>query len=136
MNSKRTMTSRQRLRLRVLIADRSPHFRETLRRVLADYLSCVVVGEAGTLPEAVRQARSSRPAVALLDVDLVIGQPPTTLRRVADSFPGLQVLVMLNEDSADYRRAIAERWGYACIVKDEAENELARVISGIRPVAA
>ena len=136
MNSKRTMTSRQRLRLRVLIADRSPHFRETLRRVLADYLSCVVVGEAGTLAEAVRQARSSRPAVALLDVDLVIGQPPTTLRRVADSFPGLQVLVMLNEDSADYRRAIAERWGYACIVKDEAENELARVISGIRPVAA
>ena len=137
MSSKRATTSpRGRGRLCVLIADRSPHFRETLRRVLADYLQCVVVGEAGTLAEAVRLARSSHPAVALLDVDLVIGQPATTLRRVADSFPDLQVLVMLNEDSVDYRRAVAERWGYACIVKDEAENELARVISGIRPVAA
>ena len=120
----------------MLIADRSPHFRETLRRVLADYLHCVVVGEAGTLAEAVGLARSSWPAVALVDIDLVIGQPPATLRRVADAFPDLRVLVMLNEESSDYRRAVAERWGYTCVVKDEAENELAGIISAIRPVAA
>jgi DNA-binding NarL/FixJ family response regulator len=121
--------------LRVLIADRSPHFQETLRRVVADYLGCVVVGKAGSLNEAVRVARLSDPDVALLDVDLVIGQQPANLRRLADSFPNLRVLVMLNEESLDYRRAVAERWGYACIVKDDAENELTRVISAVSSVA-
>jgi DNA-binding NarL/FixJ family response regulator len=120
----------------VLIADRSPHFRETLRRVLADYLGCAVVGEAGSLAEAVRLARSHQPRVTLLDVDLVMGQPPGRLRRVAEAFPDLHVLVMINEESIDYRRAVAERWGYTCIVKDQAENELAPVIDAIRPVAA
>ncbi len=136
MSSQGTRTPRHQRRPRVLIADRSPHFRETLRRLLAHHLSCAVVGEAGTLAEAVRLARSSRPAVALLDIDLVIGEPPARLRRIADAFPDLQVLVMLNEESLNYRRAVTQRWGYSCIVKDAAENDLASVISAIRPVAA
>jgi len=136
MTGKQTRTPPHGRHIRVLVADRSPHFRETMRRVVIQYPGCVVVSEAGTLAEAVRLARSSRPAVALLDIDLVIGEPRARLRRIAAAFPDLHVFVMLNGESPYYRRAVSERWGYACIVKDQAENELARVISTIRPAAA
>lgn len=134
MGSKETPTSRRRSR--VIIADRSPHFRETLRRLLAHHLNCVVVGEVATLTEAVRLARSLRPDFALVDINLVIGEPPARLRRIAAAFPDLRVVVMLNEESPHYRLAVGERWGYVCIVKDQAENELARLVAAVRPVAA
>ncbi len=136
MGSNESRTTRTRRQPRILVADRSGHFRETLRRVLTQYLGCTVAGEADTLADAVKLARSLRPDVALLDIDLVIGEPPTRLRRIAEAFPDLRVVVMLNGESRYYRLAVTERWGYVSIVKDQAEHELARIIPGIRPVAA
>ena len=116
------------LRLRVLIADKSAHMRETVRRVLAQHRDCTVVGEADTLLEAVRIARATYANIALLDIDLALKETAARLRRLAEAFPRLHVVVMLNEDSADYRAAVAERWGYSCIAKDNAEADLARLL--------
>ena len=114
--------------LNVLIADRSPHFRETVRRVLGAIPGCRVSGQAATLTEVVRMVRRTSPEVVLLDVDLVIGQSPVRLQRLADAFPLVRVMVMLNDDSKQYRQAIAERWGYDCIAKDQAEVDLEAAI--------
>jgi DNA-binding NarL/FixJ family response regulator len=135
MNRKQKQTSTPPEHTRVIVADASWHFRETLRRVLEEHLGCTVAGEAGSLAQAVKLARSLRPDVVLLDIDLVLGQPRSRLRRIADAFPNLQIIVMLNGESRYYRLAVAERWGYRCIVKDQADYELARIIAGIRPVA-
>jgi DNA-binding NarL/FixJ family response regulator len=103
---------------------------------LEQHLGCSVVGEANTLANAVKLARSLRPDVALVDIELVMGQPPARLRRIAEAFPDLRVVVMLNGESRHYRLAVADRWGYTSIVKEQADYELAGVIAGIRPVAA
>lgn len=124
------------LRLQVLIADKSAHMRETMRRVLAQHQSCAVIGEAATLLEAVRLARSSNADIALLDIDLILKEPAPRLRRLADSFPRLHVVVMLNEESQDYRAAVHERWGYSCVVKDKAETDLKRLLSARRRASA
>ncbi len=121
--------------VRVLIADRSTHYRETLRRVLSQEPNCSVVGEAATLTGAVRLARSTEPDIALLDFDLVMNESSARLRRLADTFPRLDVVVMLNEYSEDYRRAVRERWGYSCIAKDQAEDHLRRLVSRPRRAA-
>ncbi len=123
-------------RLRVLIADKSAHMRETVRRVLAQHADCAVVGEAETMLEAVRIARGSNADIALLDIDLALKESAPRLRRLADSFPHLHVVVMLNEDSDDYRAAVAERWGYSCIAKDKAETDLPRLLSSRRRATA
>jgi chemotaxis response regulator CheB len=98
--------------------------RETVRRVLASHAGCSVVGEAETMLEAVRIARGSNADIALLDIDLALKESAPRLRRLAESFPRLHVVVMLNEDSDDYRAAVAERWGYSCVAKDKAEIDL------------
>jgi DNA-binding NarL/FixJ family response regulator len=112
----------------VLIADRSAHFRETVRRVLARFPDCQVVGEADSLTRAVRMARRLDPDIALLEIDLVLNQQASRLRRLAESFPRLRIIVMLNEESADYRRAVDERWGHTCIVKDSLEVDILRLL--------
>ena len=116
----------------VVIADRRPHFRETLRRVLVQRTEAAVAGEADTLHSALRVVRSTGANVVLLDIDLVMGQPTGRLRAIADSLPDLTVIVLLSEDTPGYRSAIADRWGYACVAKDRAESELLRVLSRLR----
>ncbi len=118
--------------LRVVIADRRPHFRETLRRVLVQRTQAAIAGEADTLHSALRLVRSKDANVVLLDIDLVMGQPAGRLRTIADSLPGLTVIVLLSEDSPGYRRAIADRWGYACVAKDRAESELLQMLPPAR----
>jgi hypothetical protein len=68
----------------------------------------------------------------LLDIQLVMDQPAARLRRIAERMPGLQVVVLLDEDLPGYRRAIAERWGYACVAKESVASEL----PGVLPKAA
>jgi len=126
------MTPAEPSTLRVVIADRRPHFRETLRRVLVQRTQAAVAGEADTLHAALRVVRSTGANVVLLDIDLVMGQPAGRLHTIADSLPGLTVIVLLSEDSPEYRRSIADRWGYACVAKDRAESELLQVLPPVR----
>ncbi|WP_239582019.1 LytR/AlgR family response regulator transcription factor [Gordonia rubripertincta] len=56
-------------RLRCLIVDDSADFRASLRGTL-EAGGITVVGTASTLDDAVRESRSTRPDVALVDIDL------------------------------------------------------------------
>lgn len=57
-------------RLRVLVADASPFFRDTLRESLQSADDIDVVAVAGTADDAVRLAEQHVPAVAVVDVHL------------------------------------------------------------------
>ena len=122
MNAQSPM-ARERL-VTAVIADRSAHFRETLRRVLDGSRGATVVGEAGTLRDALRLVRRSGAGLVLLDIQLVMDQPAGRLRRIVERLPGLSVIVLLDEDLPEYRHAIADRWGYVCIAKESAASEL------------
>lgn len=108
---------------RIVIADKSAHYRETIARVL-ERSAISPAGQAADLSHAVRLAARLNPDVVLLDVDLVLNVAAERLRRLAARFPGLRIVVMLNEDSPQYRRAVKERWGYACMAKERPEEEL------------
>jgi DNA-binding NarL/FixJ family response regulator len=117
----------------VVIADRSPHFRETLRRVLQQGAGGPeIAGESSSLRDALRLVRSSGARVVLLDVDLVMNQPAARLRRIIDNLPGLRVIVLLDEDLPGYRLAITERWGYQCVAKEHAETEIPRALNTVQ----
>lgn len=108
---------------RVVIADKSAHYRDTLARVL-ERSAVALAGEAVTLSQAVRLATQLQPDVVLLDIDLVLNVSAERLRHLAAKFPDLKIIVMLNEDSPQYRKAVRERWGYHCMAKERPEEEL------------
>jgi len=119
--------------IRVLLADRNAHYRETLRRVLERYPECTVVGEATALTEAVAIARANSPDLVLLDFDVVAREKVGLVRKIEEEFPHVQVVVLLSDYSRDYREAVQVRWGYLCVAKDRVEEHLAWIISDVKP---
>ncbi len=105
-------------RIKVLIAERTAHFRETLRRAATEYRGWECVGEAGTLSEAVEIASRASPDIVLLDFGLAASENAVSLRSLGQRSPRTQVVILLDDDSEDYRRAVQERWGCFCVAKD------------------
>ncbi len=119
--------------IRILVADRSAHYRETIRRVLDGYDNCTIVGEASNLAEAVVLATEAHPDLVLLDFDLVANEKVARVKKLAETFPDLRVVVLLTDYSPDYRQAVQVRWGYLCLAKDRVEEHLAWIIADIKP---
>ena len=119
--------------VRVLVADRNAHYRDTIRRVLDRYGGCEVAGEASTFSEAVAVAAQRTPDLVLLDFDLVAREKVGRVRKVANRFPDLRVVILLSDYSQDYREAVQVRWGYLCVAKDRVEEHLAWIIGEVKP---
>src|SRR3990172_5670052 len=81
---------RDRQPLRVLVADRNAHFRETVRRVLAGLSRCVASGEASTIAEVIAQVTHSRIDLLLLDIEMVTSDRLAELKRLAERLPHLE----------------------------------------------
>lgn len=93
-------------RLRLLLADDHTLFRQGLRRLLADHPRLVVVGEAGSADEVLRQARALRPDIVLMDVHMP-GSGIEATRQLRAELPEIHVLVLtISEDEEDLRAAL------------------------------
>lgn len=87
--------------VRVLIVDDHPVFRFGLRALLESQADLVVVGEAQSGEEAVRLARSLRPHVVLMDVNMLGLNGIEATRQITAGAPGTAVLIitMLDDDT-------------------------------------
>lgn len=88
--------------VRVLVVDDHPLLRAGLVTVLSSDDEVVVVGEAGSGPEAVRVARDTRPDVVLMDVEMPAGDGITATARMRDEVPDARVLILTMFDLDDY----------------------------------
>lgn len=124
--------------IRVIIIDDHLLFREGLKQVLARSGDIAVVGEAGTVGDAMALLARESCDVILLDISLPGGSGFDILRRVMDTTTGSEphsgravlVLSMHPEDQYATRMLRAGAKGY--ITKESAGEEL---ITAIRKVA-
>ena len=118
-------------KLRVLIADDHPLFRDGMRGLLATQQDIEVAGEATTGEEAVRLAAELEPDVVLMDIKMPgLGGIEAT-RRILASDPSLRVLVvtMFEDDATVFTAMRAGARGY--VLKDDDKDD---VLGAIRTV--
>ena len=118
---------------RVLIADDHDSFRSGLRAVLGTADGLVVVGEAASGTEAVKQVGALHPDVVLMDVTMPEMDGIDATRRIVDASPHVAVLVLTMSDDDDSVFAAIQAGARGYLLKGAQRAELIR---SVRAVAA
>ncbi|MBX3379952.1 MAG: response regulator transcription factor [Phycisphaeraceae bacterium] len=116
----------------VLLVDDHTLLRSGLKLLIESQPDIKVVGEAGTLQQAIEVAPSARPDVITLDLSMPGGSGITGVRRLLDASPAAKVLVLTMHDDPAYVRSAIAMGAAGYLVKSTADSEL---ISAIRTVA-
>lgn len=117
-------------RIKILLVDDQPLFREGLRTVLSLHSDFEVVGEAANGSEAIRLTRSLLPSVVLMDLQMPILDGVSATRRLHDEQPLCRVIVLttFDDDEMVFDGLRAGAVGY--LLKDVPSEKLAEAIRG------
>lgn len=119
--------------IRVALADDHTLFRQGLRQLLELEPDMEVVGEAVNGVQAQELARTAKPDVFLIDINMPLVDGISATREIVRENPGIGVIVltMYPEDGYVIRAVTAGARGY--LLKDA---DSARVVDAVRTVAA
>lgn len=117
-------------RLRVVIADDHPMFREGVNKTLTDLANCDVVAECANADGAFDAVSQHLPDVVLLDVSMP-GNGIEAARRISAAFPTVRILMLtVSENERDVVEALgAGASGY--VLKGVGGEELATVVRSV-----
>jgi DNA-binding NarL/FixJ family response regulator len=120
-------------KIRVLITDDHPRFREGMQFMLRREPDVELVGEASTGEEAIDKAAALQPDVILMDLRMPGVNGVEATRRIMETSPHIRVLVitMYEDDDTVFAALRAGARGYLLKGADKAE-----VLRAIRAVAS
>lgn len=100
--------------VRVLLVDDHEVIRVGLRTVLAQNQGITVVGEAGTMADAILQAQKLKPDVVLMDVRLPDGSGVDACREILGALPDTRVIFLTSyaDDDSVLAAVLAGAHGY------------------------
>jgi len=117
--------------IRVLIAEDSPHIRNSLSGLLAQEPDMDLVGSAGDGLEAIEKAKALRPHVVIMDAQMPVMDGVEATRRIKRTLPGVGVLFF--SVFSDYVEASVAAGSDGYVTKDCSAEEL---FCEIRRIAA
>ena len=118
--------------IRILVVDDHPVVRAGLRLLVDAEADLETVGEAGSVREAIFEARTTNPDLILLDIVMPDESGLQGLPRLLHEHPGAKVLVLSMEDDPRYVREAFAAGAAGYLLKEAADAEL---VSAIREVA-
>jgi DNA-binding NarL/FixJ family response regulator len=118
-------------RIRVLIADDHPFFRQGLHVVLDSTTDLLVVGEAGTGDEVTLLATELQPDVVLMDLQMPGCNGIEATQRILRTSPhvGVLVVTMFEDDESVFAAMRAGARGY--VLKGADQAELLRAVRAV-----
>ena len=124
--------------IRLLLADDQAMVRGALATLLGLEPDMEVVAEVGTGDEVVAAARSSKPDVALIDVEMPGLDGIAATAALHEALPGVRVLIVTTFGRPGFLRRALQAGASGFVVKDTPARQLAeavrRVHSGLRVV--
>ncbi len=114
----------------IVIVDDHALFRSGVRSEVEQLVD--VLGEAGSVEEAVRVIGEQRPDVVLLDVHMPGGGGVEVIRRVAAVDPGQRFLALSVSDAAEDVIAVVRAGARGYVTKSISGEELAAAIERVR----
>lgn len=119
-------------RIRVLLVEDHPLFREQLAMLINRDLGMEVCGEVTNEPETLDLMSQTSPDVVILDITLREGSGVSLLRKLHEGFPAVPVLVLsMHEESVHAPRCLKlGARGY--VMKTEAAEQISNAIRTVR----
>jgi RNA polymerase sigma factor (sigma-70 family) len=118
-------------RLRVLVVDDSPLFRQGLASLLNSRRDMQVVGEAGDGFEALEKTRETVPDVVLMDIIMPDCDGLEATRRIKQEMPHVQIVMLTVSESEDNLFEAIKLGARGYLLKDVGAEELLRVLRGL-----
>jgi RNA polymerase sigma factor (sigma-70 family) len=117
-------------KIHVLIADDHTLFREGLAGIISGNEDFEVVGQAGTMQEAVQLARDLLPDIILLDIDMP-GDGLEAARIVAEECPVTRIVILTSSEEDDHLISALKLGARAYVLKGVAARELLRILRAV-----
>ena len=118
-------------KLRILIADDHDLIRRGVRDLLSARTDWEVVGEAINGSDAVRQAVSLRPDVAILDFSMPELNGPGAAAQIVEKVPQTSVVVLTMHDSEQVMREVLQAGARGLVLKSDADRDLREAVEAV-----
>ncbi len=118
-------------RKQILIADDHELLRRGLRAMLEKNMDWEVCGEAVDGQDAVNKARSLRPDLVILDVNMPVLNGLAAVRQILRSVPETKILVLTVHDSDQTAKEVYAAGAHGYLPKSNASGDLLRVIKNL-----
>ena len=118
-------------KVKILIIDNHPLFREGVKRILAFEKEFVVVAEGQTKSEISSLVEKYRPDIVLMDIDLTDEDSMVAIKNVSEAYPNVQMVILsFYEDEIRVMRAF-EVGAVGYLLKEMATDELVNAIRSV-----
>ncbi|MCJ7808556.1 MAG: response regulator transcription factor, partial [Dehalococcoidia bacterium] len=118
-------------KIKVLLADDHPAFREGLSRLLSEQDDLIIVGEAADGEEAVKLANELKPDVAVVDIAMPKLNGIEATKRIKEVCPNTAVLIVSAYDDEPYVINAIEAGASGYLLKSIRVRELSAAIRAV-----
>ena len=118
-------------KIEVLIADDHPMVRSGLRNLLESSKEFVVVSEADNGEDALAKIETTRPHIAILDIDMPKLSGIDAAARIVQVFPRTKVVILTMHEDEAYMAKVIEIGAHGYLLKDADGNEIIRALKRV-----
>ena len=118
-------------KIRILLADDHAVVRKGFRLILEQEPDMEVIAEAGNGRDAVKLGVELRPDLVILDIAMPEMNGVETTRRIRESYPGCQILILSMHKDPVYIRESLRAGAKGYLLKDSIDDDLLRAVRAV-----